>query len=86
MDCMRLRDELEAVKEKLPPLDQPLYINFSKEFFKWGLLHANSQQIKLLSLLNRHSSLQEVMNNTEIHDLNIAKQTLSLIEKGFIDL
>lgn len=84
MESMRVRDELESLKEKLPPLDQPLYINFSKDFFKWGLVHAQAHQIKLLSLLNRYSNLQEVMNHSPMDDLSIAEEVLALFEKGII--
>lgn len=84
MESMRMSDEMEAIKKDLPPFEQPLYIEFSKEFFKWGLVNAHPNQIKLLSLLNRYHSLQKVMNHTDMEDLVIAKESVNLLREGFI--
>lgn len=84
MECLRLRDELEALQEKLPSLDQPLYINFSKDFFKWGLLHATPEQIKILNLLHRRGTVREVMDSADVDDVVVVEKTIEFFEKGIL--
>ena len=86
MESMRLRDELEVLKQDLPPLDSMLYINFSKEFFKWGLVHAHPNHIKILTLLNRYHTIQNMMNSTDMEDLTLAREASFLWQKGFISI
>ena len=79
-----MANELYQAAVQLPPFDRPLKLNFSKQFFKWGLVEAHPTQVKVLALINRYHSIDGVINHTDMEDPTVIKVISELIENNYV--
>jgi pSer/pThr/pTyr-binding forkhead associated (FHA) protein/CheY-like chemotaxis protein len=84
LDSMRTVDELKKVQDNLPPPQQTLRVDFSKEFFQWGFSEADPQQIKLLSLINIYQTSEAIIIHSDMDDLSVIKGISDLMRRGFV--
>jgi pSer/pThr/pTyr-binding forkhead associated (FHA) protein/CheY-like chemotaxis protein len=84
LDSMRIMDELKKMQDHLPPPEQTLRIDFSRDFFQWGFSEAHPQQIKLLSLINIYQTIEEIIVYSDMDDLSVVNGIIDFISRGFV--
>jgi formylglycine-generating enzyme required for sulfatase activity len=75
---------MEKAKNELPPLDMPLRVVVSNEFFNRGSKELTSVQKDILSIVSNYGTVQEVMDKIDGEDLAVMNELILLIQKGFV--
>lgn len=81
IEGMRQIDEFEKIKKGLPSLDSVLVL---KKEFEAPLSKLHPKVLDILQLVLNHEKFQEVMNKSQLSDLETGKIVYYLIKKGYI--